>query len=240
MLRALEPCLLLTVIVVILQQPAVVEITSEPSHHLVFQNEWVRVFNVLAPAQASTLIHRHNNDYVFVTLGDTDITKSRVGEAPAQIVLKDGESRFTKGGFAHSVTNNSDHPFHNVTIELLKPSTGVHSCNDGCDISVPCASSKETCASGRKVLESDQWTAIEVTFPAGGTTGEHGHPGPHLTIAVTEINLKELPKNRPSNLIHLPVSGTTWIEPVTHNIVNISPQPAKLITRESKVPQTHP
>ncbi|HEY6968934.1 MAG TPA: hypothetical protein VJA94_07010 [Candidatus Angelobacter sp.] len=46
----LEPYLLLPVIIAMLQQSAVVEITSEPSHHLVFQNEWVRVFNVLAPA----------------------------------------------------------------------------------------------------------------------------------------------------------------------------------------------
>lgn len=50
MLRMLEPYLLLPVIIAMLQQSAVVEITSEPSHHLVFQNEWVRVFNVLAPA----------------------------------------------------------------------------------------------------------------------------------------------------------------------------------------------
>src|SRR5215471_17439957 len=157
MLRMLEPCLLLPVIIAMLQQPAVVEITSDPNHHLVFQNEWVRVFNVLAPARASTLVHRHNYDYAFVTLGDTDITNSRVGEAPVQIVLKDGETRFTKGGFAHSVTNNSDHPFHNITIELLKPSTGVHQCTDACEIRVPCDFNKESCASGRKVLESDQW-----------------------------------------------------------------------------------
>ena len=240
MLRMLEPCLLLPVIVAMLQQPTVVEITSEPSQHLVFQNDWVRVFNVLAPSKATTLVHRHNYDYAYVTLGDTDITNSRVGEAPVQIVLKDGETRFTKGGFAHSVTNNSDHPFHNITIELLKPSTDVHPCNDGCEIPVPCTAAKESCATAQKVLESDQWTAIAVTLPPGGATGEHTHNEPHLTIAVTEINLKQKTKNRPDNSIHLAVGGTAWVEPVTHNIINSSPQPAKLIALEFKVPQTHP
>src|SRR5215510_9332418 len=240
MLRTLEPCLLLTVLVAILQQPAVVEITSEPSHHLVFQNDWVRVFNVLAPSRATTLIHRHNHDYAFVTLGDIEITNSRVGEAPVQMVLKDGETRFTKGGFAHSVTNTSDHPFHNITIELLKPSTSVHPCTDSCDIPVPCTSTKESCATARKVLESDQWIAVAVTLPPGGTTGEHTHSGPHLAIAVTEINLKQKARNRPDNTTHLAVGNTAWVEPVTHTIMNVSPQPAKLIALEFKVPQTHP
>ena len=240
MLRMLEPSLLLPVIIVMLQQPAVVEITSEPSHHLVFQNEWVRVFNVLAPAKASTLVHRHNYDYAFVTLGDTEITNSRVGEAPVQMVLKDGETRFTKGGFAHSVTNNSNNPFHNITIELLKGSTAVHPCTDGCEIPVPCTAAKESCATAQRVLESDQWTAIAVTLPPGGSTGEHTHAGPHLAIAVTEINLKQKTKNRPDSSIHLPVGGTAWVDPVTHTVTNPSPQPAKLIALEFKVPQTRP
>ena len=240
MLRMLEPCLLLPVIVAMLQQPSVVEITSEPSHHLVFQNEWVRVFNVLAPARASTLVHLHNYDYAFVTLGDTDITNSRLGEAPVQIVLKDGEARFTKGGFAHSVTNNSDHPFHNITIELLQGSTGVHPCADACDIPLPCASAKDSCATAEKVVESDQWTAIAVTLPPGGTTGEHTHAGPHLAVAVTDMNLKQKTKNRPDSLMHLAVGQTTWVEPVIHSVINHGAQPAKLIALEFKVPQTHP
>ena len=40
------------------QQQQPVEITSEPSHHLVFQNEYVRVFDVTVAPKASTLVHR--------------------------------------------------------------------------------------------------------------------------------------------------------------------------------------
>jgi len=35
--------------------------------------------------------------------------------------LKDGETHFTRGGFAHIASNLADTPFRNVTIELLKP-----------------------------------------------------------------------------------------------------------------------
>lgn len=99
---------------------AVVPITKEPSHHLVFENEYVRVFKVEVAPHAETLYHKHDVDYVFVTLGDSDVDSVRVGEPPVRLQLKDGETRFTKGGFAHKAVNNSDKPFVNVTVELKK------------------------------------------------------------------------------------------------------------------------
>ena len=114
------------------QQQQSVEITSEPSHHLVFQNEYVRVFDVTVAPKATTLVHRHNNDYLFVTLGDSDVISTRVGEKPAPLHLKDGEVRFTPGNFAHAAINESERPFHNITIELLKPSRSVENCTEAC------------------------------------------------------------------------------------------------------------
>lgn len=99
---------------------SVVPITKEPSHRLVFENEYVRVFKVEVAPHAETLYHKHDVDYVFVTLGDSDVESVRVGEPPVRLQLKDGETRFTKGGFAHKAVNNSDKPFVNVTVELKK------------------------------------------------------------------------------------------------------------------------
>src|SRR5260370_7238580 len=138
MLTVLKIPILLVAFLVLAQQQAAVEITSEPSHHQVLQNDWVRVFNVLAAPKATTLVHRHNYDYLFVTLGNTQIINARVGENPVSMALKDGEVRFTKGGFAHAVTNTGETPFHNITIELLQPSTGVHACTADCTILLPC------------------------------------------------------------------------------------------------------
>ncbi|MCU1287435.1 MAG: hypothetical protein JWO13_3785 [Acidobacteriales bacterium] len=100
--------------------PAVVPIAKEPWHHLVFENEYVRVFKVEVAPHAETLYHKHDVDYVFVTLGDSDVDSVRVGEKPVRLLLKDGDTRFTKGGFAHKAVNNSDKPFVNVTVELKK------------------------------------------------------------------------------------------------------------------------
>src|SRR5436305_9881743 len=101
-------------------RPAVVPISKEVHHHLVLENEYVRVYSVEVAPHSETLYHQHDLDYIFVTLGDSDVDSVRVGEKPAHLALKDGEVRFTKGRFAHKAVNNSDKPFRNVTIELKK------------------------------------------------------------------------------------------------------------------------
>src|SRR5947209_1252293 len=108
----LQPC----VAQIVSRAPAVVPITKEPSHHLVLENEYVRVFKVEVPPHAETKYHQHDADYVFVTIGDSDVDSVRVGEKPVRLQLKDGDTRFTKGAFAHKAVNNSDKPFVNVTV----------------------------------------------------------------------------------------------------------------------------
>ena len=97
----------------------VVPITQEPSHHLVLENTYVRVFNVEVAPHFTTRVHRHDHDYLFVTLGDSDVSNERVHAEPVELRLKDGETHFTPGGFAHKAVNLADTPFHNITIEFI-------------------------------------------------------------------------------------------------------------------------
>src|SRR5260370_30282618 len=75
-----------------------VEITSEPSHHLALENEYVRVFKVEVAPRASTLTHRHRHDYVFVTLRGAHISNEVQGKPPLDVKFTDGDTRFTAGG----------------------------------------------------------------------------------------------------------------------------------------------
>jgi len=97
-----------------------VEITSEPSHHQAIENQYVRVFRVEVASHTATRLHRHRHDYVFVTLGDSDISNEVEGKSPVEVKLADGETRFVAGNFAHLARNISDQPFRNVTIELMQ------------------------------------------------------------------------------------------------------------------------
>src|SRR6266480_8062182 len=101
-------------------QPAEVEITAEPHHHLVLQNPFVRVFKVQVAPHAATLMHRHRHDYVFVTLGASEVENDVQGKPPATLKLKDGDTYFLPAGFAHIAKNLSSRAFRNVTIEFMQ------------------------------------------------------------------------------------------------------------------------
>jgi len=117
---------------------SVVPITQEPSHHLTISNRYVRVFEVEVPPHAETLYHQHDYDYLFVSIGDADITSTRLHEQPVALKLRDGQVEFSKGPFAHKATNLGDGPFRNVTIELLEglgsPLCGVPGGQQSCGV----------------------------------------------------------------------------------------------------------
>lgn len=104
----------------VVAQTEAVPITQEPVHHLVLENEYTRVFYVEVPVGEQTLVHEHKNDYVFVTLGDSDVENVPQGKDPVRLQLKDGEVRYVKAPLVHRAKNLATTPFRNVTIEILK------------------------------------------------------------------------------------------------------------------------
>jgi quercetin dioxygenase-like cupin family protein len=216
------------------QQQQSVEITSEPSHHLVFQNEYVRVFDVTVAPKATTLVHRHNQDYLFVTLGDSDVVNARVGEKPVPLRLKDGEVRYTPGNFAHAAINESERPFHNITIELLQPSGKVAPCADLC-ITIQCAEKlTANCPAVARRIVADQWQVSLVTLPPSARLEKHTHTMPHLVIAVSDLDLTSQTDLGSSDVKRAP-GGLAWVPSgVTHTLVNNSSKAAQFVTLEFK------
>src|SRR6267378_5991547 len=98
-----------------------VPIPKEPHHHLVLENEYVRVFRVRVPAHDATLLHQHDVPYLYVALGPADVINAVQGKPEVRLVMADGQLGYSPGHFAHIARNQSDMPFNNVTIELLKP-----------------------------------------------------------------------------------------------------------------------
>jgi hypothetical protein len=103
------------------QAPAVVPILNEPHHHLILENDYVRVFRVTIPAHNSTLLHQHDVPYIYVALGPADVINAIQGKPEAHLVMADGQVGYSRGGFAHIARTDSGVVFNNVTIELLKP-----------------------------------------------------------------------------------------------------------------------
>jgi hypothetical protein len=104
-----------------------VEITAEPHHHLVLANDQVRVFTVNIPPHSDTLLHRHRHDYIYVTLGASEVVNAVQGKDPVTVKLQDGQTGFLSASYAHIARNLSNNPFRNVTVELLQDDKLRHS-----------------------------------------------------------------------------------------------------------------
>jgi quercetin dioxygenase-like cupin family protein len=206
-----------------------VEITSEPHHHLALENQYVRVFKVEVAPHEATLMHRHRHDYMFVTLGDTQVENDVAGKPPVTLKLKDGETRFTPGDFAHIAKNLSDTPFRNVTIELLQDEQakknpvkwdedrGLHVFTGGTqDI----------------LFVKDNARVSEVELQPGGVVSTHHHNGPHLLIAVSDLDLRS-DQGKSSTPVRLKSGDIEWVSGgFTHSVTNVGKNAAKLVTVE--------
>ena len=108
------------------QAPSAVSIPQEPHHHLVLENDYVRVFRVSVPAHESTLLHQHDVPYLYVSLGPADVINAIQGKPEAHLVMAEGQLGYSPGHFAHIARNESNIPFNNVTIELLHAQGEAH------------------------------------------------------------------------------------------------------------------
>ncbi len=108
------------------QAPVPARLPGEPHHHLKIENEFVRAYYVEVAPHEETQLHQHDHDYIYVSLGPADVVNAVLNKPEVHLVLKDGETHFTRGGFAHVARNLSDASFRNVTVELLHPQGETH------------------------------------------------------------------------------------------------------------------
>ncbi|MGB2644597.1 MAG: hypothetical protein WBG02_04555 [Candidatus Acidiferrum sp.] len=104
-----------------LTEPVPVE--REPHHHFVFQNQYVRVLNVLFPVGETSLFHTHSNDNVSVSIrGDKTQSQPFGGEWTEAQDVKPGIVGFHKArgqAYTHRVRSAGELPFNVIDIEIF-------------------------------------------------------------------------------------------------------------------------
>jgi quercetin dioxygenase-like cupin family protein len=150
-----------------------VPVSQEPDHHLKFENDSIRVYDVVVPPGASTLFHVHSLDYFFVNFEDADLKSQTPGQSEQDLILGKGEVRYSPAPLTHRVRNVGTNAFHNLTVELLRP---------------PAARSTPAPALGTHqtlVLDNARMRAVQTLLQPGESTGIHSHPQ-HTLIVVVE------------------------------------------------------
>ena len=188
-----------------------VEISGEAHHHPKFENEFVRVWDVTVPAGEATLWHVHRNDNVVVTLGDANLRLETVTGPPSEAQWKSGEVRFAKATYTHRAMNIGTTPFHNFTIELLKPT------NFAAD---PSALPDEE-AGSKPILENDRVRVYRLSLAPREIQFLHTHPLPGLIVTLTAAEIEVLANGKAvthpvkSNDISWQAGGAT------HSVTNV-------------------
>lgn len=225
--------LLFCAAVLLAKNADVVPIDHEPSHHFVLENDSLRMFDVTVAPHASTLMHRHDRDYIFITLGDSEISNERMNEKPTHVDLKDGDARFVPGGFAHVAKNLADTPFHNLTIELKDPGAPV------CGIGTTPACEKDSNAdAAQELLSTERVIARVTTLDSGHETPAHTHKFPHLAVALDDITFENHPADKPVNTFSMKKGEFKWVGEtgITHSLKNTGKQPGRLFMLEFVTP----
>lgn len=208
-----------------------VEITQEAHHHLALENEFIRVFQVEVAPHEATLMHRHRHDYVFVILGASEVANEVQGKPPVQLKFQDGETRFTPGNFAHIARDLAPTPFRNVTVELLQDEKaraapppkwdeerGLHILNGGTQ---------------EILFVKDGVRVSEVELQPGGLVPSHHHSGPHLLVAVTDLEVRSDVEGQGPMPGHFKSGDVKWLPGgYTHTLTNVGKQGAKFVTME--------
>ena len=100
-----------------------VPVQEEPHHHWVFENQYVRVLDVVLAPGESTLFHTHSHDNIGVHLSDALVQGQRLGQdwQPASMDLP-GKVNYTKAKtpYSHRIKNVGTTTFHVVDIDLLR------------------------------------------------------------------------------------------------------------------------
>jgi hypothetical protein len=211
--------------------PAVVEITAEPSHHLVLQNRYVRVFSVEVAPRTATLMHRHRHDYVFVSLGPADLSNEVEGKSPVSLKLADGETRFTQGNFAHLVRNQSNTSFRTIAIELMQDektgSIPASADDDNRSLHVLKGGTEQV------LFVKDGVKVSEIELQIAGVEPKHRHAKAELIVALTDLVLRSDVVGKGASNLEMTAGEVKWMEGgFTHTVTNVGPGPAKMVTLE--------
>ena len=216
------------------------EITNEAHHHLTFENQYVRVFNVEVGPNTQTEMHWHRHDYIAVTLGDAEVSNTVKDKPTVTVKLHDGDTTFASGNFAHYVSDLGNQPFRNVTIELLQDAslrnsaaTGKIHWDEDRGLSVFDRGTKQI------LFVKDGIRVTEFELQPGGTVPNQHHTGPHLLVAVTDLDIRSDVKSDEPKGPQGPMPGHfksgdhKWLPGnYSHTITNTGAKPAKFVTLE--------
>ncbi len=181
-----------------------VPIASEPHHHLLLENSYVRVWYFDLPGNEATLLHVHEHPYLAVALTPGDYANAVAGKPEAHATPDDGDLNYSPGGFAHIIRTDSGSRFQNFTVELLRPQGTPHNrCLKVIDAPFDCPVE----AAGRPVVETPAFETGEIqvaagALPEGRFYNAESSQEPRLFLILSDSELSVEPRGAKAEKLH--------------------------------------
>lgn len=202
-----------------------------------FANSQVRAVRIDLEAGESTATAQHDRDFVIVSIGDSDFEFiGPVNSVPMS--MHDSEVQVLKGHWPHRVHNKSQRALHLVEIEVAR---GIVPERAVCGLNAP------SCRESRFAYnEHDRYTTgtlfetptiklAKVEIDPQSDMPEHGHPGDHVMIALTDASLTSTEVGGASKDFNGHPGDAMWLAGgMVHSLANHGAQKASFLTIDCK------
>jgi quercetin dioxygenase-like cupin family protein len=206
-----------------------VPVEQEQHHHLVMQNDSIRVYRAELASGANMKLHRHDQDYVAVYLTDAQLKEFVPGKAVQLVRHQSGQVRFSQAPLTHSVSNTSNEAFRVVLVELAKPPGGKPSSQ-----APPEGEHSLDLGHGHiedVLLNNSRVLATELQIAPGMETDENAGAHPRLLVWMDDGEVVSGAGGEP---LRGKKGDVSWLNPNAGNLRNTGDHPAHLITLEFK------
>lgn len=204
------------------QEVAAIDVQDEPRHHLVFQNESIKIFDVNILVGDVTEYHRHRRANVAIFMSDADLAAQGLDEAqsPTRSVKVGamGLARVSGDGYVHRVANTGNTALHIIDIEFLQP-TGK----------ATAAQSDTYKAAG----ENEYYRAYILTL-APDQSSLPLKIGPGVRVVLTDSRLDQIRDGGVATVVGGAAQLWQWRDRGSYVLKNISSSPTTVIELEVK------
>lgn len=204
---------------------SVLDLSKEPHHKVVFENQQVKVLRLELQPDVGTLSHRHDRPYAYLSLQAVTVANEVRGRPPVIVALEAGDLHTSKGGFTLAERNKSSVRADLIVIEAQKANTG--------DFALPIGGFRYHDAAFGELFQLPQMRAYSMVIAAGGRTEKHEERSDRLLVALSDLKLREDVSGQSSVEIVMKAGEVKWFpRGMNHATTNTGNSPATFITFE--------
>lgn len=200
-----------------------VEVRDEPRHRRRFENDFVRVYDVLIPSGDTTLYHRHTEDTFYVAVNEATVRDRTWGEDG----VREGTAPAGSCLCRPHRTRPLIHQVHNLgpaDMRLI-----------GAEIkATPAVTALAADAPGHTLtLERDRLRVYELALDPGQSTGDVDYRFSSLTVMLTVATLHLVPADGPEHTVISAPGDVVWRPgPQRLAMSNVGEQPCRAAVGE--------